>query len=935
MLRALFVWTTIVAAFSVPLAAAPAIVEDAPIAPSVVELAVRLDLEPARDGARFMADLARALYGSPDAKEPVLSLIRPTATPAAPGRGAFRVQVPLPLTLWSSAVFKRRITSEQLVAAIVGDRRAALLCRGLSGLDDKTLLYLTEHPSLVTWLYENAAPLFAAFGDSFRVDDGRVVLPGGAEAVALWEAALSAPASDPARFARTLFGGPDGRVAYVLATLSAAPPAAVRFALGLWIVDRSQRTLRFKALITAAEHSYREWHPAAHPFARPLGDLAMLLVRVRVDESGLPAPPASRAFWGSVFQAPVEPGIGHGEGDSNRPFDAAWLVGAIGGEDMYARVERLDQLAFAQRMFPESELAADGHAASVVAAFRRYRMLLVALERMGVHRADLLAAGLQQAHLLGELGGEHRFWTTAQHQASLAILARASRQGTLTPVRTERLLQALFALPLRDGEFDGGIGQWIRGDLASDLAGDTWEARLISLVAGTSATAALPRLAWEGQTYRLDLAYAERQRIGLIRRKQGGPTVDTALTLNEVARQLRTASSLAEVGTVEARLRTLIEDTRPQLRHPSVNLMPPGVPILRDASVWLDAEIEELSRMTRPGDLRRAQRLGASLQQLADIALGNALLSVVYAAEMGDPEGPALLAGNVALRHDFGFGRKDSDLRTRLLWAQPRQDFQPGTPWHVTGSLLGLDIALAPLSLRRLSMDRIASAPRISSIEREGLAVGAALLDPARMTDRDRDAIAAAIDRGRVKVKDLVEGRLSPDAVAEQLGLDGRRHRSLRWMLETDRPSVAPMFSLSDLMTLGGGADGVDLDAWGASGLVTYGCACTRYSASRAWRLLDGRAQLPLMSGTIGDANLALALATRELHLPAALIRSLLMVGLPDVIDDLAETSGDWWSLARAAQSLRRQRIEDYVSSTAAVDGPLVPEDDSDPPTVQ
>ena len=30
--------------------------------------------------------------------------------------------------------------------------------------------------------------------------------------------------------------------------------------------------------------------------------------------------------------------------------DAAWLVGAIGGEDMYARVERLDQLAFAQRV---------------------------------------------------------------------------------------------------------------------------------------------------------------------------------------------------------------------------------------------------------------------------------------------------------------------------------------------------------------------------------------------------------------------------------------------------------------------------------------------------------------------------------------------------------------------------------------------------------
>ena len=55
--------------------------------------------------------------------------------------------------------------------------------------------------------------------------------------------------------------------------------------------------------------------------------------------------------------------------------------------------------------------------------------------------------------------------------------------------------------------------------------------------------------------------------------------------------------------------------------------------------------------------------------------------------------------------------------------APPRQDFQPGVPWHVGGSILGLDVALAPLNLRRMTMDRIADAPKLSSIEREALAV--------------------------------------------------------------------------------------------------------------------------------------------------------------------------------------------------------------------
>ena len=49
---------------------------------------------------------------------------------------------------------------------------------------------------------------------------------------------------------------------------------------------------------------------------------------------------------------------------------------------------------------------------------------------------------------------------------------------------------------------------------------------------------------------------------------------------------------------------------------------------------------------------------------------------------------------------------------------------------------------------------------------------------------------------------------------------------------------------------------------------------------------------------------------------------------LADFIDETSmDNSYDWWAMSRQAKDLRRERVEDYVSAAAAVDGPLVPED--------
>src|SRR6185369_602772 len=305
----------------------------------------------------------------------------------------------------------------------------------------------------------------------------------------------------------------------------------------------------------------------------------------------------------------------------------------------------------------------------------------------------------------------------------------------------------------------------------------------------------------EGQSYRLDLAGAERLRLEVVRRKQAGHTLDLAFAIDDLARAAR-SPTLTVDGAQRASLaaKTIVEESATRLRHPSVNLLPPGVDPPRDGFEWLNDAATELSKITRPADLRRAPRIGASLNGLADIVLGDALLSFAYAGDIGDPDGAALLAGNVALRHDFGFGRKDSDTRTRMPWLQPRQDFQPGVPWHVAGSLLSLDVALAPMNLRRMSLDRIADAPKLSSVEREALAISVNLVETQRLKDSDRDAIA------------------------DTLGFDGWRRRALSWSLQHDPQTVARQFSLVELLELGGGAKGADLDAWGTSAIQTDGC---------------------------------------------------------------------------------------------------------------
>ncbi len=201
----------------------------------------------------------------------------------------------------------------------------------------------------------------------------------------------------------------------------------------------------------------------------------------------------------------------------------------------------------------------------------------------------------------------------------------------------------------------------------------------------------------------------------------------------------------------------------------------------------------------------RQRQGGASLQAALQSAqqtkkpggertLADTLSSILYAAYLGDPDGPALAAGNVALRHELGAG---GVLGPRYPWRLPTEGHS-SKGWRVSGSLLGLDVALARLSLRRLDSMVMPPEPRMVSSERQTASLTVALLNPLAVSDAARDEIAAALARGRARLDALQRERSrrrrgrtrrGPERVAPRRRSAGRWPTTARTGARSCRPS--------------------------------------------------------------------------------------------------------------------------------------------------
>jgi hypothetical protein len=869
----------------------PAVRTSVPLGVPVVRLAATLGI-PDPDRSRILLDVVRIVFDAPDGQEAADAALRLhlrdlfRATNAAD----LRETVPLPLdpSVWRDTILRRQVADNQLIAAILSDRSTALLYHGLAALDDETLAALGPDRETLDDLRLHAG-VFATFGRSLRIHAGRIVVPGGPEAEPLWQELVGVEPARPAPFVRRLFAGDSGRLAFFFDALTHLDLPHQRFATGRQLPEAS-RLERMRALLDVFDRTAPEWRPDDRPFMRPPFDPAITLSTIGLTPAGTLVAPFHRRLWTHIFRGdeatdpPFVPvtAADLSDDDDPAPVDAAWIVSRVHRSPPAIGRRRLDTLLFAQRTL--AGIADDDvGVASALRGFIAFPALGLALERIGVTSTAILTRAALRAQALGEIRDhEARRTATALFQATLGILDRIAQNSGMPDDELAHAVSSLIAVETAPEGYGARIAAWLRTDLsdrralAAADAPDPLEDGLLLRMAGPATASAgaaadapvvkpeLRTVQWEGRAYRVDPTAAEHQRLHRVRQRQGGSTLDAAL---EATEEPSSASGAHVAGKAAGR----------------------------------DARI-------------RAER-----------ALADTLTSILYAAYLGEPDGAALSGGNVAARHDFAL-TPTMPPRPVGAWRLPVEEFRARSGWRVTGSLLGLDIALARLALRRLDAGTMPPESHLSTSERQTAALTVALLNPYRVTDAGRDEIAAALGRGRSRLAALGSNRDDVERVAVAAGLSEWRREALAWTLTQDPGRTPSALSLLELLWLGAPrpSAAAPLDPWGAATLPLTGCACLRMPHARAWEDLSGRPAQGLMATRAADVSLLAADALAARKLPASLAPGIVELAMQDALDAARPAYFDDWSgFTRAVAALPPTKIDDYIAALTAA-GPLI-----------
>ena len=938
-----------------PCAAAPAVPDPGMLATPgrLSDLAAAVGIDRPLPRARVLLEIIRAVYARPaDPARPdpaslpsrlahYLAGVRQLQASAraaglsgsTPGLSDTAPQ-PIPADAWR-AILGRNVPDEGLCGAILGDRRAALLYYGLASLDEPTRLALAGQRALLTRIYAEHAGSFATLARSLRIENGRLVTPGGAAAAAMWARLVGESPSRPPQFIEHLFRRDDSRLAYFYDTLAHLDPAGLAFATSAAEADAGARFDRFARLYRAFEPTLRTWQPELRPFYRITGDAADLLLRLRVTPDGRLASPASRGLWEAAFEAadlsaPAVRGALGPYGADPIPVDR--LVELVCVPEINIRFDRVRAVLFAQHAFAG---ATPADAPDVLAAVRgapRFWSLVVTLDRMAITQPALYAAAVRHAAALNAIEDQsRRAVATSQFQGALALLERARFARTLDVGSASRLASQLMALPLTDGRYHGGVAQWLDAHVLPALAAITGAGgdALLAAMAGRRATPPVaPAFVWEEVTYRVDVAAGEFARLSTIARAQLPQPTEVVLSFSRVARH---AAAVPQPQDFALLLPGLLKVSG-EFHAPQAIGLGSGPPLALPGDV-VKSVLSAARAAARPGPHDTPPNVRLIAQPLldeADALLAEALAALAYIPALGEPDGPSLFVGHVSAQHDLLLGRTNTaDTQARGPWQLPEEVSNAGQPWHIRGSLLGMDLALARLALRRLGTDRLPPPPSIATNDARALAEAVALCNPFTLSDAGRDRIVAAVSRGRERLAQLSARPDAPTALAELGRVTGAgewRIEAVAWSARHAPEEVPQFFPLSDLLRVGstGSQDASELDAWGASGPAWNGLAFSQFPPAGAWETYAGRPGTAMLAARLPDPAIRVAEVLADRHLPATLARGILATAMQDFLDDVRLAHpDDWLSAAMQIATLPGERFDDYVAALTW-NGPLI-----------
>jgi hypothetical protein len=894
--------------------------------------------------ALVVSEIARVTHGSRDPRSRPLRIVSDYFL-KPPAEGDELVPVPLAARVWRSQILSNAPPEDRaLLGAILTNRRASLLAYGLMSVDGETLAGIGNDAVLLRNIYEQHATTFAAFAPALRVRNGVLVLPGGTDLQPLWQSLLQSPLTSLREAILEVLGRDEGRLASLAEAIDALDAAHVRLVRDDAIRPNKTRT-RKSAELTAKEQAERSaqafaalyqtfvsvepaWKTSEFPFLRLGADPTLLLASAPIGADGHVF--GTVDYWRALTGSDDLPDSLDGWKDlaESDPITLPELLTLVTPLSLPGRQLTVASISCASRIatrFPQTTLA---DRVFMTRASRRFpALVLLTLERADIRDWQTWVALVRRARQLDRSLDDVGFDSTLTlFQAPIALIERALRARALDHAKAESLLTDLAALSADHDRYGREVADWTAASLLPALGyqagkdGTQAEGVLLEALSGLSGpSAAAPVIVqWEGHSYRLDQAAPELARLTDIRSSQQGNTLDTALTLSRIGADLESAREVAQVRSSEQELRDLSSALVPiEASELTTVEAPPDVDgIVRQA-------LADLERVRGRSDVKRAAAVGERLRRLENAVLADVLSSIVYALALGDPEGRTFLAGNVARRHDFGRHLVTPIERERTRWMLPFETAGDGEPWHVRGALLGLDIGLGRLALRRMQGDLPDLHPTISQADRRVLTDSLVLIASVDLDESRARRVLEWLRTGRERLTSWTVA--TQTAVSSRLAVGERRVQAAAWTAAQEPAALPQLFTLTELVLLGRDGDEPVPSEWGVSRMPLDGALGLSFPDPPAPHRYSGRSGAGLMATRVADVSLRVLEVLNERHLPITLAPGVLAAALQDVLDGARLAYfDDWLSFAREVQSIGDEQFSDYISALTAR-GPLVP----------
>jgi hypothetical protein len=914
-------------------------IADVPLPGGLRALLAAIDDPVTPDRSQFLIEFIRRAHNTPPTikNTPRDTLLRAALTHLERARAAAQTtspeMLPLPLSqkLWIDVVFKGRASAHTLVADIIGSRDASLFYWGLLSLDDSTRAWLSNERELLGDLATKYASAFVIAAPAVRVTDSIVRVPGGDAAVGLWEEIVGRSTKEPGSFVRALLSRDEGRLAYFYASIGGLNDAQLSVAFNLASSNPDGRIAVARRLLEVYQRITAGWRISERTFWRPASDPALLLSDLDVDATGRPVLPGTPRFWTAVFQeqdsaSAKSPGPDPSALTSGERVDYSWLCERVFTADHIGDRRRGYAVLFASRLLPELTRANAAAAVEATRAVIAYPALVATLERAGLTNVQAFANAARRAARLSTIGDRERATRAlAQYQGALSVIARAAWRGGLRPVDLAAHVSSLSAIEVSErGEYEGRLAEWFSAWVAAywgDAPVDIYAHGAGPVETDTIAIAAGPPgpkefVEWEGTRYRVNFARAEAVRLVKLLGDDPRPFLSMSRALVTLATMLNGSTIPPERLKEEAenfgKIASAVGCNSAELWR--------GSDVARRCAQMVTA----LDRAAHDGDTRGASRHVSGLRSLADDMLARGLMELTYALALGQPERALITADDGARRHDFGIGAIGPKRHVEWHFPVPATDFRRG--WHMMGSVLGLDVRLADFLLTRVSSRPPSRRPTLDDDRRRVLVELVALVQPRSLADEDRDAVVAAIRKGRARVAALAT-RESAGALATEIGVSPARVSLMSWAVANDRARVAESLSPTELLWAGLERSRLPaaFHAWGGSAEPRLGCLCVRMVDRRPWERYAGRWHSGIPTSGFSDLNLRVTELLADVPMPAALTAPVLAPATLELIEGaMTRDHDDYRGLVEFVGGLRRVRMEQYLA-LLTTDGPLVP----------